>query len=357
MVRARVSVALAALVIAAACGDNGATTEVGWDAWPLPDPVRPAVTEAAECGGAPLTARGGAPLALRFARVLPVLESLDIDSFGGRTIFDNLLSSFAPFVDEELWIQLGFGHLAVPIELFDRGPDPDGCVKLALYQGACAEPPCDFTDFIPDRVSIDPGSIADGAPISRLRALHTGPAGELSLDGPGYLELFLPFEILDSVPRRLPVPLTVIALTGTLAPPQAGPGIDQLRAAGVIQAFRAGQVRASPVPELGVFEGDTALDMYFASDLGRDYLGLNNFQSCLRAELDFDQDGQELFCDTRIDGVYRVDTCIDGDGVAIHDGDNGVADCSQAMKHGLPRFPDGITAQVELWALPALLAP
>ena len=57
------------------------------------------------------------------------------------------------------------------------------------------------------------------------------------------------------------------------------------------------------------------------------------------------------------DGSSRVDTCIDGNGVALRDGDNGLTDCSQAMKHGLPRFADGVSTQIVIRAKPADFAP
>lgn len=110
---------------------------------------------------------------------------------------------------------------------------------------------------------------------------------------------------------------------------------------------------------LGIAHGDTELDAIFANLLGEVYLQLPRPRAgCLGTDLDLDGDGFEVFCDSSPgDGVFRVDTCIDGNGVALHDGDNGVADCSQAMKHGLPRFVDGISAQLLLSATPGTFTP
>jgi hypothetical protein len=116
------------------------------------------------------------------------------------------------------------------------------------------------------------------------------------------------------------------------------------------------------VPEHGSFgtrAGDTGLDAMFANVLGIAYLTLPRPRpDCLEGDLDLDGDGLEMFCNIiDDDGVGRVDTCIDGDGTVIHDGDNGLADCSQAMKHGRPRFPDGVSSQVRLSARPGLFTP
>jgi hypothetical protein len=348
---ARVALA-AGVAAAAACGDGAAGVDAAIDAAPSRPAVGvPSVLEAADCGGAAMVPRSGAPLVVSSLRVLYLPEGIDLD---GDQTSDNQLGRLA---DSSLQIAaaLRAGTLAIPLELFDRGADPDACMKLALYRGACAAAPCDFTDDDPDTLSLDASSIAGGTAVSRLRALGSAADGAVSLAGPGYLELAFPLPFGDDPSRPVDdfvLPLTTSHASGVLVPT----GTSRLRVAGVLQAFRLGQL---PAPVHGVLDtspGDSELDAIFANVLGR-LLGLRQSpEGCLRADVDVDGDGLEAFCDVD-DGLHRVGICIDGDGVALHDGDNGIADCSQAMKHGRPRFVDGISAQLELTARPAVFTP
>jgi hypothetical protein len=345
--------ALAALIaLAAACGDGAPRADAAIDAATAhPAPGVPSVSEAADCGGAALVPRTGAPLAVSGLRILLSFEGIDLDGDGRA---DNRLGMLAGS-NAQIAAALQSGALAIPLELFDRGADPDACLKLALYRGACAAAPCDFTDGVPDTVSLDASSIAAGAPISRLRALASAADGTVALAGPGYLELVFPFG--DGL--GLPVdgfvfPLTTSFAAGGLTPT----GASRLRVAGVLQAFRLGQLPAPVIEDLGTSPGDTELDAIFANVLGT-VLGLRRgAPGCVRADIDVDGDGLEELCDSDgDDGLRRVDRCIDGGGVELFDGDNGIADCSQAMKHGRPRFVDGISAQLELLAVPAAFTP
>ena len=150
-------------------------------------------------------------------------------------------------------------------------------------------------------------------------------------------------------------PLSTSYVSGVLTPA----GASRLRLAGVLQAFRLGQLPAPVARRPRHVARRQRARRDFREPASARVLDLpRNAAGCLRADIDIDGDGLEVFCD---DGNrrrhYRVDTCIDGSGVELHDGDNGVADCSQAMKHGRPRFVDGISAQVVLAAKPAAFTP
>lgn len=337
---------------AAACGDGALAPDAAIDApRARPDAAIPQLAEAADCGGAPLVPRQGRQLVVSAIEIPPVAQTLDLD---GDELPDNQLLRATAVLDP--LPGLFSGTLAIPIEVFDHGADPDPCVKLALYAGTCASPPCNFTDGTPDTVALAASSIAGGAPVSRLRAMRTDAAGGVSATGPGYLELPLPLEgFLEPFDRRVtfPFPLTVQYAAGTLD----AAGLGGLHVAGVAQAFRLGQLAAPRIDALETAAGDTLLDAVFAGNLGYWYLHLLPVEPrCLLADVDLDGDGPERFCITN-PITRRVGLCIDGDGTKIFDGDNGLADCSQATKHGVPRFPDGVSIQVRLTATPAAFTP
>ncbi len=336
----------------AACGDSAVGIDAAIDAAPARPAVGvPSVLEAADCGGAALVPRSGAPLVVSALRILSSREGIDLS---GDLFPDNKLGEL--FGTNSLILsRLHAGTLAIPLELFDRGDDPDPCVKLALYRGACAVPPCDFTDDIPDAVSLDASSIVGGAPVSRLRDLRADPDGIVRLTGPGYLEIAIPFRDDFGGPGiDFAFPLSTSYVSGVLTPA----GAPSVYLAGVVQAFRLGQLPAPVSQDLGTSPGDSELDAIFANRLRFVLTESSGTQGCREADIDMDGDGLESFCDDGdFDGVHRVNRCIDGNGVELHDGDNGIADCSQAMKHGRPRFVDGISAQLELAAKPAAFTP
>lgn len=349
----RVAAWLAIGAAIAACGDGATRPDAARDSGAgHPDAAIPAIDEADDCSPSPLVPRQGTPFVASRFEIVEFFEAIDLDNDG---FGDNQLASLAFFLGGLLAAELASGGLAIPVEIFEHGADPDSCIKLATYRGTCAHPLCDFTDGAADTVALDPASIAGGAPVSRLRAMRSAADGTVTAAGPGFLELPIPITDGDSIPRLFPLPVTVTYARGTLGPA----GLDALHIAGAMQAFRLGQLAAPPHASLGIRAGDTGLDAMFANILGLAYLMLPRPRpDCLQADLDLDGDGLEMFCDfIDDDGGNRVDTCIDGDGTVIHDGDNGLADCSQAMKHGRPRFPDGVSVQVRLWARPAVFTP
>src|SRR5262249_54967267 len=154
----------------------------------------------------------------------------------------------------------------------------------------------------------------------------------------------------------LPMPLTVMIGDGPLL--GAGPtsALGPLKLGGVLQAYRLDQFASPNLQQLGTMPGDTVLDVIFANVLAA-LLALPHPTAGpgrTTADIDIDGDGLEAFCDSNPnDAIKRVDTCIDGDGTVIHDGDNGVAQCTQATVGGKLRFVDGISAGIQLQAVPA----
>ena len=312
--------------------------------------VAPPIDEAPDCGGDALLAHhGDLALVVSAMRIETLANSFDLDGNGSP---DNKLSAIASLSQSAIDDGLTMGTLAIPIEIFDRDADPDACVKLALYDGACVGT-CNFTDATPDMVMLAAASIdGAGVPISRLRAMATTAAGVLSTAGPGYLQIRIPV----STGLDLTLPITVTRVDGTLG----ATGLTAFRFGGTLQAFRLATIPAPPNPQIGVMPGDTLLDMIYANLLGP-LLALPKstvMPSCRTADIDLDGDGLEAFCDSDPnDNIKRVDLCIDGDGTVIHDGDGGVARCVDAMVGGVPRFVDGISAAFVLDARPATIAP
>jgi hypothetical protein len=174
--------------------------------------------------------------------------------------------------------------------------------------------------------------------------------------GAGYVQIVLPV----SQGITLPLPLTVMMGDGALTGAGQTSSLGPLKLGGVLQAYRLDQLASPDLPQLGTMPGDTMLDVIYANLLGP-LLALPRstvMPGCRTADIDIDGDGLEAFCDSNPDDdIKRVDTCIDGDGTVIHDGDNGVAQCTQAMVGGRYRFVDGISAGIQLSASPANIAP
>jgi hypothetical protein len=126
------------------------------------------------------------------------------------------------------------------------------------------------------------------------------------------------------------------------------------RLGGVIDAKTADTIRGLNVSQIGLTPENSLLDATFANLLGP-LLALpkakesvtKKYPGCRTPDIDVDGDGLEAFCDSNPNDENKsVDICIDGDGTVIKDGDNGVAQCSEAMKDGKPRFVDGISVEM-----------
>jgi hypothetical protein len=309
------------------------------------------VEEAPDCGGDLLVARGGdLALAVSALRIPGLGESFDLDGDGDP---DNKLSAVASLAQSSIDDGLADGTYVLPIEIFDRDADPDGCVKLALYRGDCATASCDMTDGTADTVELDPEWYAsDGTPSSRLRAMRTDAAGALTTAGPGYL--LVPLPLSEGIP--LLIPITVQVVEGQLT----GTALVDLELGGIMQPSRLDRVAMPPIPDIGVVPGDTFLDALYANLLGP-LLALPmspHMTGCRTADIDVDDDGLESFCDTDPDDdVHRVDLCIDGDGTVVTDGPGGDPSCTDAVVAGVAQFPDGVSVALELSASPAVIAP
>jgi hypothetical protein len=338
------------LLFVAACGAGGQTPPI--DAPPDgPPPI--SIDEAADCGGDALVPRqGDAQLIASRLVVSDLASGFDLDADGQP---DNKLSALASLAASSIQDGLVAGTYVVPIEIFDRGGDPDACVKLALYRGICSGT-CNFTDATRDTVTLDATSFdGSGAPISRMRSMATDAGGELSAE-PGILVITVPG---GSSGLDFNFPIGVQQVTGTLAGPGLA-GLVRFRVGGTMQAFRLDSVPAPQSPDLGTMPGDTLLDISFANLIGP-LLALPKsavLSTCRTGDIDIDRDGLESFCDSNPDDeIKRVDTCIDGDGTVVRDGDNGVARCTDAMIGPTRRFPDGISAAIELDAIAVTIAP
>lgn len=345
---------LVAGLVGVGCGGGGATPPDAPppDAPPVPIdaalmPADP-IVEGPDCGGHALIAhQGDLSLAVSALRVASLAESFDLDGDGQP---DNKMSAIAALAQSQIDDGLKAGTLVVPIEIFDRGADPDPCVKLGWYGGSCVGA-CDLTDATADTVSLDPATIgAGGVPTSRLRAMATSATGDLSAS-PGFLLVTLPV----TAGMTLVLPVGVQHVDGKLAGSLTG-----MRIGGTMQAFQLDRILAPQSTQIGTMPGDTLLDIFFANLFGPLVaLPLSTAMAgCRTADIDIDGDGLESFCDSNPnDEIKRVDTCIDGDGTIVHDGDDGVASCTDAMVGGVRRFPDGISVGLVLDAKPVTIAP
>ncbi len=310
--------------------------------------------EPPDCGGDPLIARGGDLAMVVSALAIPsLLDSADLDGDGTP---DNKLAGISALVPGPIADGLADGSLTLAVELFDRGGDPDACLKLALYRGACVGVSCSYVDAVPDVISLDPASIgAGGEPHSRLRAMATTADGQITT-GVGVVTITLP--VIDGA--GLPLPLTVLSGGGALV--GAGPTarLQDLRLYGVLQPGPLDALPSPPIEQIGATPDDSVLDLMYAN-LFAPLLALPTVPSvagCRAADVDVDGDGLEGFCDEDTsDDLKRVTLCVDGDGTQIRDGDDGVPRCTDAMVGGVRRFRDGISAAFVLSTRPATIAP
>jgi hypothetical protein len=346
------------IIVGAACSSPKAQPDAGIDAGAdaVPDvaimidaPAQWPVDEPADCGGDPLIAhQGDLAMTVSAFDFDPIATSYDLNGDGQP---DNKMAALASISSPLTADGLAMGTFVVAIEIFDRDADPDACLKLAAYRGTCVGT-CNFSDSTVDTVSLDPTSLgANNAPTSRLRSMSTTGGGVISSD-PGYLEIDIP--ITDAFALRTPI--HVHRAEGTLQ----GGGLSGFHVGGTMRAFRLDLIAAPEVEQIGLSPDDSVLDAFFANLLGPLIAlpRLPTMPGCRTMDIDIDNDGLEAFCDSDPDDtIKRVDTCIDGDGTIVRDGDGGVAQCSQAMVGGVPRFTDGISISVTLDAKPATINP
>ncbi len=189
-------------------------------------------------------------------------------------------------------------------------------------------------------LQLDPLSIEAGQPLISFKDGTVDAANKL-VAGPSIFSVNIP--VLDGV--TLDLRITGATIEGTLA---ADGTTMNGRLGGVIDAKTADTVRGLDVSQIGLTPDNSLLDATFANLLGpllslpkAGASILKTYPNCRTPDIDVDGDGLEAFCDSDPnDDDKSVNVCIDGDGTVVKDGDNGVAQCSEAMKDGKPRFVD-----------------
>ena len=143
------------------------------------------------------------------------------------------------------------------------------------------------------------------------------------------------------------------------------------RLGGVIDAKTADTIRGLTVDQIGLTPANSLLDATFANLLGpllalpkAKMEILAKYDGCRTPDIDVDRDGLEAFCDSNPnDDVKEVDICIDGDGTEYADVKNGegitTMHCTEALVGDKPRFPDGISVELNFTTTPvkAIVAP
>jgi Putative metal-binding motif len=215
----------------------------------------------------------------------------------------------------------------------------------------------------PDLLPVDPASLdGDGAPIIAFTSgTVSDEGGTLVLEaGPALFNINVP--ITDGV--NLDLRITGAQVRADVVMTPAGWALSGGRLGGVIDAATADQIRGLEVEQIGLNPEDSLLDAIFANVLAA-FLGLpkatgTDYPDCHVPDVDVDQDGVEIFCDSNPDDdVNTVDTCIDGDGTVVTDQGTGdaIVNCTEAEDDdGEPRFVDGISIELNFDTVPAQIA-
>ncbi len=223
---------------------------------------------------------------------------------------------------------------------------------------------CNPYDATADKITIDPLSFEGGRPVIQFTSGEVATVdGKLKLTaGPSLFAVSIP--VTDGI-------VLTLKITGTSieADVDTAGGIVTLqngRLGGVIDARTADTIRGLEVAQIGLTPEDSLLDAIFGNVLGT-ILALPSlppggpYEACRTPDIDVDRDGLEAFCDTNADGdpaTKVVDLCIDGDGTEVRDQVVGgvVKHCSEAVdSKGNPRFPDGISIELNFRTAPAQL--
>lgn len=239
-----------------------------------------------------------------------------------------------------------FGGTSPHAEICGDGLDND-CDGVAdrTDDGAGNSTACSPYDAAAD-LPLDPLSLEGGAPVISFTSGEVDASKKLTA-GPSIFSVNIP--VTDGI--TLDLRITGATIEATLA--DDGTTMNG-RLGGVIDAKTADTVRGLNVDEIGLTPENSLLDATFANLLGP-LLALpkanadivKKYPGCRTPDIDVDGDGLEAFCDSDPnDDDKSVDICIDGDGTVIKDGDNGLAQCTEAMKNGKPRFVDGISVEM-----------
>jgi hypothetical protein len=234
--------------------------------------------------------------------------------------------------------------------------DCDGAADWALVEGSPACTPYD--PATPDQIALDAASF-DGAgdPVIAFRSAEVSANEEGALilhAGPSRFAINLPVAGIN-----LDLQLTGATIEGELYMSPSGWAIRNGRLGGVIDAGSADKVRGIDVPDIELGPEDSLLDAIFANVLGV-FLALPksenpDYANCHVPDIDVDQDGLEIFCDSNPDDdLHTVDLCVDGDGTVVMD--SGSTHCTEAIgDDGKPRFADGISVALNFETVPAVL--
>jgi hypothetical protein len=245
------------------------------------------------------------------------------------------------------------------VEICGDGLDND-CDGVADWGLIGDSPACTpYDEATPDRLVLDPASFnADGSPVIAFTAGEVVEEdGKLMLHaGPALFSINLPIQ----TGLALDLTLTGATIEGELYQTSSGWAIRGARLGGVIDARTADNVRGIEVPDIELNPEDSLLDAIFANVLGV-FLALPKsdnemYSNCHVPDIDVDQDGLEIFCDSAPDdNVKTVDMCIDGDGTVVMD--QGAVQCTDAVDdQGNYRFADGISVALNFETVPAVLA-
>jgi hypothetical protein len=173
--------------------------------------------------------------------------------------------------------------------------------------------------------------------------------------GPALFSINLPIQ----TGLALDLTLTGATIEGELYMAESGWAIRKGKLGGVIDARTADDIRGIEVSDINLSPEDSLLDAIFANVLGV-FLALPKsenpeYAECHVPDIDVDQDGLEIFCDsTPDDDVKTVDMCIDGDGTVVMDA--GGTHCTDAVDaDGNYRFADGISVALNFETVPAVL--
>jgi hypothetical protein len=193
---------------------------------------------------------------------------------------------------------------------------------------------------------LDPLSLEGGAPLISFKDGTVDGANKL-VAGPSIFSVNIP--VTGDI--ALDLRITGATIEATLA---ADGTTMTGRLGGVIDAKTADTIRGLEVEDIGLTPENSLLDATFANLLGpllalpkANAEVLKTYKNCRTPDIDVDGDGLEAFCDSNLDDTNNsVDVCIDGDGTVVKDGDDGLAQCTLAMKNGKPRFVDGISVEM-----------
>ncbi len=245
------------------------------------------------------------------------------------------------------------------VEVCGDGLDND-CDGVADWGLADGNPACTpYDDASPDRLVLEEASFnGDGTPvIAFTNATVVDEGGALMLHaGPALFSINLPIQ----AGLALDLKLTGATIEGELYETASGWALRNGKLGGVIDARTADNIRGIEVPDIELAPEDSLLDAIFANVLGV-FLALPksdnpDYADCHVPDIDVDQDGLEIFCDSAPDdNVKTVDTCIDGDGTVVMD--QGGTHCTEAVDdQGNYRFADGISVALNFETVPAVLA-